>query len=213
MKILVTAGPTREAIDPVRFLSNRSSGRMGYAIATVARDAGHIVRLISGPVALSTPTGVERIDVISAHELAAAVLAALPWCDALIMAAAVADWRPVTTSDVKLKKQAGPLTLELERTEDVLGLVQPLKGNRIVVGFAAETGDPVPEATRKLSAKGLDMIVANDISQPNAGFEVETNAVTLIEADGTTRQIDTAPKAKIAAAIVAWVERHARRDV
>ena len=206
MNILVTAGPTREAIDPVRFLSNRSSGRMGYAIAAAAAQAGHVVRLISGPVALAAPAGVERIDVVSAQEMATAVHAHVPWCEALVMAAAVADWRPVTVSPAKLKKHAGVLTLELERTPDVLASVRPLKGARLYVGFAAETGDPEPEARRKLAAKGLDLIVANDVSQPDAGFEVTTNAVTLIDSDGGMRQIETAPKAEIASEIVAWIE-------
>ena len=206
MNILVTAGPTREAIDPVRFLSNRSSGRMGYAIAAAAAQAGHVVRLISGPVALEAPAGVERIDVVSAQEMAAAVQAHVTWCEALVMAAAVADWCPATVSPAKLKKHAGALTLELERTPDVLASVRPLKGERIYVGFAAETGDPEPEARRKLAAKGLDLIVANDVSRPDAGFEVATNAVMLIDSDGGMRQIETAPKAEIASEIVAWIE-------
>lgn len=206
MNILVTAGPTREAIDPVRFLSNRSSGRMGYAIAAVAAEAGHAVRLISGPVALDAPAGVERITVVSARDMAAAVKAHVAWCDALIMAAAVADWRPITVSPTKLKKHDGRMTLELERTEDILAAVRPLKGNRLYVGFAAETGDPVPEGARKLKAKGLDLIVANDVSRPDAGFEVATNAVTFIVSDGTTRHIETAPKEAIAAELVAWLK-------
>ena len=211
MNILVTAGPTREAIDPVRFLSNRSSGRMGYAIAAAAAQAGHVVRLISGPVALEAPAGVERIDVVSAQAMAAAVHAHVTWCEALVMAAAVADWRPVTVSPAKLKKHAGALTLELERTPDVLASVRPLKGARLYVGFAAETGDPEPEARRKLAAKGLDLIVANDVSRPDAGFEVATNAVLLIDSDGGMRQIETAPKAEIASEIMAWIDARARK--
>jgi phosphopantothenoylcysteine synthetase/decarboxylase len=211
MNFLVTAGPTREAIDPVRFLSNRSSGRMGYAIAAAAARAGHGVRLISGPVMLETPEGVERIDVVSAEAMRIAVTAALPWCDALVMAAAVADWRPVAVSDHKLKKGDGPMRFELERTVDVLESIKPFKGDKVFVGFAAETGDPVAEATRKLTAKGLDMIVANDVSRPDAGFEVETNAVTFIEPHGATRHIETAPKAEIAAEIVRWVEGRRER--
>lgn len=206
MNILVTAGPTREAIDPVRFLSNRSSGRMGYAIAAAAAAAGHEVRLISGPVALDAPAAVDRVDVISAQDMAVAVAAHVPWCDALIMAAAVADWRPAAVSGSKLKKHAGPMMLELERTPDVLESVKSLKGRRTYIGFAAETGDPTAEATRKVVAKGLDLIVANDVSRPDAGFEVDANAVTFIEANGATRQIDTSPKADIARAIVEWAE-------
>ncbi|MBT3295883.1 MAG: hypothetical protein HN919_07435 [Verrucomicrobia bacterium] len=211
MNILVTAGPTREALDPVRFLSNRSSGRMGYAIAAAAAQAGHAVRLISGPVALETPAGVERIDVVSAQAMADAVQAHVTWCEALVMAAAVADWRPATVSPAKLKKHAGTLTLELERTPDILASVQPLKGARIYVGFAAETGDPEAEARRKLAAKGLDLIVANDVSRPDAGFEVATNAVMLIDSDGSLRQIETAPKAEIASELVTWIEARAKQ--
>jgi len=179
---------------------------MGFAVASAAAEAGHAVRLITGPVALEAPAGVERIDIVSAGEMCRAVTEHVPWCDALIMAAAVADWRPVASSDRKLKKDDGPMRLELERTADVLTSIKPLKGAKLFVGFAAETGDPIPEATRKLEAKGLDMIVANDVSRSDAGFEVETNAVTLIEADGATRQIETAPKCEIAAEIVKWVE-------
>ncbi len=211
MNILVTAGPTREAIDPVRFLSNRSSGRMGFAVAAAAAEAGHAVRLVAGPVALETPAGVERIDVVSAEEMRAAVTEHVAWCDALIMAAAVADWRPASVSDQKVKKVEGPMRLELERTTDILISVKPLKGPRIYVGFAAETGDPVPEATRKVTAKGLDMIVANDVSRPDAGFEVATNAVTFIESGGTMRHIDTAAKTEIAAAIIQWLESQSRQ--
>ena len=169
------------------------------------------MHLISGPVALETPAGVERIDVVSAQAMADAVQAHVPWCDALVMAAAVADWRPATVSPAKLKKHAGMMTLELERTPDVLASVRPLKGARIYVGFAAETGNPEAEARRKLAAKGLDLIVANDVSRPDAGFEVATNAVMLIDSDGGMRQIETAPKARIAAEIVAWIDARARK--
>ncbi len=148
MNMLVTAGPTREAIDPVRFLSNRSSGRMGFAVAAAAAEAGHAVRLVAGPVALDAPAGVERINVLSAENMRAAVAGHVAWCDALVMAAAVADWRPTAASDRKLKKGDGPMRLELERTADILESIKSLKGARIVVGFAAETGDPVAEATR-----------------------------------------------------------------
>ncbi|MDP6491157.1 MAG: phosphopantothenoylcysteine decarboxylase [Kiritimatiellia bacterium] len=204
--MLVTAGPTREAIDPVRFLSNRSSGRMGFAVAAKAAEAGHAVRLVAGPVTLETPTGVERIDVVSAGEMCDAVTEHVAWCHALVMAAAVADWRPAVVGSRKLKKGEGPLGLQLERTTDILQSISHRKGERIFVGFAAETGDPEAEATRKLAAKSLDMIVANDVSRPDAGFEVDTNAVTFIDQNGTTRHIETAPKSEIAAEIVTWIE-------
>ncbi len=208
MNMLVTAGPTREALDPVRFLSNRSSGRMGFAVAAKAAEAGHAVRLIAGPVALQTPAGVERIDVVSAEDMFVAVAERVAWCDALVMAAAVADWRPAVVGERKLKKGEGSFRLELERTTDILQSIRNRKGGRIFVGFAAETGDPQAEATRKLAAKGLDMIVANDVSRPDAGFEVETNAVTFIGPTGILRHIETAPKTEIAAEIVKWIEAH-----
>ena len=211
MNMLVTAGPTREAIDPVRFLSNRSSGRMGFAVAAKAAEAGHGVRLIAGPVALETPAGVERIDVVSADDMSVAVTEHVAWCDALVMAAAVADWRPTVAGSRKLKKGEGPPRLQLERTTDILQSISHRKGERIFVGFAAETGDPETEATRKLAAKGLDMIVANDVSRPDAGFEVDTNAVTFIEPNGTVCHIDTAPKTQIAVAIIQWLESQSRQ--
>jgi len=185
MKILVTAGPTREAIDPVRFLSNRSSGKMGYAIAEAALNLGHEVRLISGPVSLASPKGIKLTPVVSAADMLKAVLADFDWCDALVMCAAVADWRPKTTAAQKLKKSASAddMTLELERTDDILEKIAPLKQNRIVVGFAAETQNISEEARRKLKAKNLDLIAANDVSRNDAGFGVDKNAVTLITAD------------------------------
>jgi len=185
MKILVTAGPTREAIDPVRFLSNRSSGKMGYAIAEAALNLGHEVRLVSGPVSLRAPKGLKLTPVISAADMLDAVLADFDWCDALIMCAAVADWRPKTIAAQKLKKSASAdaMTLELERTDDILKKIAPFKQNRIVVGFAAETQNILKEARRKLKTKNLDLIAANDVSRSDAGFGVDTNAVTLITAD------------------------------
>lgn len=190
MKILVTAGPTREAIDPVRFLSNRSSGKMGYAVAEVAVERGHEVRLVSGPVALDVADGVAAVvRVVSAAEMLEAVLADFGWCDVLVMCAAVADWRPKVVADQKLKKDgAGDvMTLELERTGDILQAVGELKQSQVVVGFAAETEHMLEEARRKLVAKGLDMIVANDVSRADAGFEVDTNAVTFVTESSETK--------------------------
>lgn len=198
MKILITAGPTRESIDPVRFLSNRSTGKMGYALAEAAHDSGHEVRLISGPVSLSPPLDVGFVEVVSAEDMLRAVQENLAWCDVLIMSAAVADWRPVSVSAEKLKKADMSRTLELERTPDILQTIMPYKGNRIFVGFAAETGDPLPEASRKLKEKGLDLIVANDVSQSDAGFAVDTNRVTVLFADG--RREDWPLMSKVAVA-------------
>jgi phosphopantothenoylcysteine decarboxylase/phosphopantothenate--cysteine ligase len=209
VRILVTAGPTREAIDPVRFVSNRSSGRMGYAVAEAAGARGHEVTLISGPVALRGPVGVLRVDVESAADMEAAVGSRFEACDALVMAAAVADWRPKHRSGVKLKKGAGPAVLEMERTTDILAGLRDRKGGRIVVGFAAETGDPVPEARRKLIEKGLDLVVANDVLEPGAGFEVETNRVTLVSREAV-EALPLMTKRELANRLIAWVENAAR---
>jgi phosphopantothenoylcysteine decarboxylase/phosphopantothenate--cysteine ligase len=206
MRFLVTAGPTREPIDPVRFISNRSSGRMGYAVAAAAAGRGHDVVLVSGPVAVEPPAGVRVIPVVTAAQMLAAVREALPAADALIMAAAVADWRPAAPADHKLKKHGGRLTLDLEPTEDILRATRPLRAGMLTVGFAAETGDPEAEALRKLQAKGLDMVVANDVTRPGAGFEVETNAVTFVTADGVAWRSDIEPKTAIALRIVEWAE-------
>ncbi len=180
MNFLITAGPTREPIDAVRFISNRSSGKMGYAIADAAAGRGHTVRLISGPVALSQPDNVEVIGVNTAAEMLEAVKNSFSWCDVLIMAAAVADWRPKQVAQGKLKKTTMSDCLQLERTTDILLEIALLKKDQIIVGFAAETNDLIKEGQRKLAEKKLDLVVANDVSQPDAGFEVETTRVTLI---------------------------------
>lgn len=211
MNILVTAGPTREHIDPVRFISNRSTGKMGFAIAAHAAAAGHAVTLVAGPVSLPTPADVTRVDVTSARDMLAAVAAHLPACDALVMCAAVADWRPRQPSLAKLKKSAMQPVLELEANPDILTAVGPLKGRRLFVGFAAETGNPLAEAQRKLVAKNLDLMVANDVSQPDAGFEVDTNRVTLIPRDGKPQALPLLSKRDVADRIVAWIERAAAR--
>ena len=205
MRFLVSAGPTREHLDPVRFLSNRSTGRMGFAVAAAAAAAGHEVTLVAGPVALATPPGVaRRIDVVSAREMLAALEGALDETDVLVMVAAVADWRPRETAAAKLKKSEMHPVIELEANPDILRTLVPRKGGRLFVGFAAETGDPLPEARRKLTAKGLDLIVANDVSRRDSGFAVDTNRVTLIAADGTCRALPLLPKDDVARAIVEW---------
>ncbi len=180
MNILISAGPTREHLDPVRFLSNRSTGKMGFAIAEAAAERGHNVKLVAGPVVLPTPSGVKRIDVVSAEEMLNVLKHELKSCDILIMTAAVADWRPKNRSESKLKKNQMSEMLELVPNPDILKELAPLKRNRCFVGFAAETGDPVAEAQRKRREKNLDMIVANDVSAPDAGFAVDTNRVTLL---------------------------------
>lgn len=208
MHFLVTAGPTREALDPVRYLSNRSSGRMGFALAAAAASAGHPVTLITGPVALETPAGVARVDVTSARDMFEAVKAAIPAADVAIFSAAVADYRPVDPAAQKIKKSAPTLTLTLERTPDILGSVRSVFGwSGLLVGFAAETEDVVRHARDKLERKGCDLMVANDVSQPGIGFDSEDNEVTLIYKDGTSRRVPRMAKADLATMIVREVER------
>ena len=207
MKLLITAGPTREAIDPVRFISNRSSGKMGYALAAAARRRGHDVVLVSGPVALPSPVGVRRVLVVTAEDMLAAVRDHLPACDALIMAAAVADYRPKVRLAQKWKKTPGPATLDLEPTPDILRTIGPQKGARVFVGFAAETERVVESAAVKCREKCLDLVVANDVSRSDAGFDVDTNAVTLVGPDGHAEAWPMLTKAEVAERLVAWVER------
>lgn len=209
MNLLVTAGPTREPLDPVRFLSNRSSGKMGYAVAAVAKERGHEVVLVSGPVALDPPAGVQVVRVTTADEMCAAVEGRIGWCDALVMAAAVADWRPVQAREQKIKKAEGLSVLHLERTPDILRRVMARKGGRVFVGFAAETESVLDEARRKLMEKGLDLIVANDVSRRDAGFEVDTNQVALLARDGSAEKLPLMSKREVASRIVTWVETHA----
>lgn len=196
--VLVTAGATREPLDPIRFVSNRSSGRMGYAIAEAARERGAKVVLISGPVALPAPHGLERQMVETAAEMRAAVMRALPAATIVIMAAAVADWRPAVRAAEKIKKSAAPARLELEPTEDILTEIGRARGSRLLVGFAAETGDLVAQARGKLQAKRLDLIVANDVTQDGAGFETETNVVTVIDRRGGIESWPKLPKRAVA---------------
>lgn len=207
MKLLVTAGPTREHLDPVRFLSNRSTGKMGFAVARAAAERGHAVTLVAGPVSLPTPAGVVRVDIVSARDMLTAVERLLTEHDALVMSAAVADWRPKQVSGTKLKKTERAPVLELEPTPDILRALRPSKGHRIFVGFAAETGDPLAEAQRKLTAKGLDMIVANDVTLPDAGFAVDTNRVTFLTPEQAPRALPLLSKNEVGREIVLWLEQ------
>ena len=212
MRILVTAGPTREPIDPVRFLSNRSTGKMGYAIAEAGAERGHDVLLISGPVSLQKPASVRLINVITAAEMQKAVRENVNWCQALVMAAAVADWRPRTVYTRKLKKNEIPPELRLERTPDILSTIRDLKKNRLYAGFAAETENLISEASRKLEEKGLDLIVANDVSRPDSGFEVDTNKVTLLTSEGMAEELPVMSKREVANRILNWIENHAKGE-
>ncbi|MGI6128843.1 MAG: bifunctional phosphopantothenoylcysteine decarboxylase/phosphopantothenate--cysteine ligase CoaBC [bacterium] len=202
--VLVTAGPTREPLDPVRYLSNRSTGRMGYALAAAAADGGAKVTLISGPTMLPTPAKVERIDVVTAKDMYQAVKDRFSSATVLIMAAAVADFRPTAYSTQKIKKQSGqPSQLELEPTVDILAsLTKEKKPDQITVGFAAESEDLVVHAQHKLQSKKLDFIVANDITRTDAGFAVDTNEVIILWPDGRREHLPLAQKKDIAVAIL-----------
>ena len=185
LAVTVTAGPTREALDPVRYISNRSSGKMGYAIAAAAVDAGAITTLISGPVALATPESVRRIDVNSAREMHAAALAQLDACDIFIGCAAVTDYRPADMAQQKIKRSAETLPLELVPNPDIIAAVAAHPERPFTVGFAAETGPLEQRARDKLARKQLDMIVANDVSATDGGFDSENNAALILWHDGS----------------------------
>ncbi|MBE7493605.1 MAG: phosphopantothenoylcysteine decarboxylase [Verrucomicrobiaceae bacterium] len=203
MRFLITAGPTREPIDPVRFLSNRSSGRMGYALAEAALGAGHEAVLISGPADLPAPDGARFIAVETARQMFDAVASHITGCQIAIFAAAVADYRPVAVAEQKIKKTGARLTLELERTEDILGSVRPKFGfSGFLVGFAAESENLVANAQEKLVRKQCDLVIANDISQPGIGFDSLENAVTLCLPGGRTRVLPRQPKTDLARAII-----------
>jgi phosphopantothenoylcysteine decarboxylase/phosphopantothenate--cysteine ligase len=207
--VIVTAGPTREAIDPVRFVGNRSSGKMGYALAGAARARGANVVLISGPTALQPPPGVEFIGVTSAAEMRDAVVPRASHADVVIMAAAVADYAPVAATAQKIHKDADRLTLSLVRTPDILAELgtQRASGDRpLLVGFAAETTDVIASARRKQREKKVDLVVANDVSRTDAGFEVDTNEVTLVSADGE-ETLSLQSKSAIAVQVIERIER------
>lgn len=199
-RILVSAGPTQEPIDPVRFISNRSSGKMGYALAEAARARGAQVTLVSGPTALPAPAGVEIVEVKTAEEMTKAMCSRLSWSTVVVMAAAVADYRPVETSVHKLKKQEGrgEQALRLEPTSDILATLAAQRTNQLLIGFAAETQNLVTHARRKLSAKGLDMIVANDVTREGAGFGSDQNAATVIDRQGRTTEFPLMAKRQLA---------------
>ena len=193
--IVVTAGGTQEPIDPVRYISNRSSGKMGYALAEAARDRGAKVTLIAAPTSLPEPAGVNVVRVGTADEMRQAVVSSATQTDVLIMAAAVADYRPTKAAKDKIKKEKLGLTLEMECTPDILGTV---KGDFIRVGFAAESGNLVENARAKLEHKKLDFIVANDITATDSGFGADTNRVTIIDREGTIDSLPLLPKREVA---------------
>ena len=203
-RVVITAGPTREALDPVRYLSNNSSGKMGYALARAATDAGGITTLVSGPVSLTPPDHVTHLGVQSARDMLETCLELLPECDIFIACAAVADYRPATTEDRKIKKSAGEMTVQLVRNPDIVAAVAGSEHRPYTVGFAAETNDVLPYARDKMTRKGLDMIVANDVSNQAIGFNREDNAVTILWPDGELA-LEQASKNEIARQIVAMI--------
>lgn len=205
-RVIVTAGATQEALDPVRYLTNHASGKQGYALAQAADNAGAQVTLISGPTVLKAPSGVELISIRSALEMENATLQACQQADILIMAAAVADFRPAQTANQKIKKTGGIPTISLESNPDILANVKAQQAKsgfpKILVGFAAETQDLLANAQNKLEKKGLDMIAANDISASDAGFAVDSNRVTLLFRDGSTKELPLMSKQQVAAEII-----------
>jgi phosphopantothenoylcysteine decarboxylase / phosphopantothenate---cysteine ligase len=202
--VLVTAGPTREPVDPVRYLGNRSSGRMGYEVAAAAWRRGAEVVLVSGPSHLPPPVGARMVRVETAAEMASAVGEHLPDAEVLVMAAAVADFRPATPAGEKIKKEDGGLErIEMERTADILAATRGARRNgALMVGFALETGDAVAKGSRKLTEKGLDLLVVNDATEPGAGFEVETNRCTLLAVDGREEALPLLSKRAVAERIL-----------
>jgi phosphopantothenoylcysteine decarboxylase / phosphopantothenate---cysteine ligase len=205
--ILITAGPTCEDLDPVRYLTNRSSGKMGYAVAEAAARRGAKVFLVSGPVNLETPDGVERIDVRTAEEMRVAVMDRFPESSIAIFAAAVADYRPAETQTEKMKRNREPLTIRLEPTPDILAEAAQTKGNRLIVGFAAETDHVADNARKKLAAKNADLIVANDVTAEGAGFDHDTNIVTLFSRDARDLALPKLGKSEVAQRILDEVLR------
>lgn len=207
LRCLLTAGPTREHLDPVRFLSNGSSGKMGYALAAAAVRRGWSVDLVSGPVALEKPVGARVHRVVSAQEMFAATEPLFASCDLFIAVAAVADYRPREVSATKSKKTGGPVVLELEPTIDILKTLAARKRpDQVVVGFAAETNDLEAYAQRKLVEKNLDWIVANDVSGPEIGMNSDDNAVVVISRDGRRLAFGPAPKSDVAQFILDTVQ-------
>ncbi|HEY4532305.1 MAG TPA: bifunctional phosphopantothenoylcysteine decarboxylase/phosphopantothenate--cysteine ligase CoaBC [Kurthia sp.] len=204
-KVIVTAGPTRERIDPVRYLSNFSTGKMGYAMAKAARDLGAQVTLVSGPVALAKPAGINVVDVESAEEMLQAVLAEYDQCSIAIKTAAVADYRPKNQMGQKMKKQEGDAAIELERTTDILKTLGERKKSQLLIGFAAETNDVLHYAEGKLKKKNADYIVANDVSKTDRGFGADENTVTIVGKNDFLKSYPSENKDQLAKKILAEI--------
>jgi phosphopantothenoylcysteine decarboxylase/phosphopantothenate--cysteine ligase len=202
VRFVVTAGPTREAIDPVRFVSNRSSGKMGYAIADAAVSAGHSVKLISGPTCLARPRGARFIPIVTGDQLYREVHRAVRACDALVMCAAVADYKPAKLERRKMHKRKTAVSLRLIPTRDILSSVTKSSRKFLVIGFAAETHDLKKNAQKKLREKKCDLIVANDVSKSDSGMESDVNAVTIFFHNGESKKISRTSKKNIARNLV-----------
>ncbi len=211
MRFVVTAGPTREPLDPVRFISNRSSGKMGYAIAEAAIADGHDVTLISGPVCLRAPSHAKVVTITTASELHDALLECTNECDVLVMCAAVADYKPVSVASRKMAKPREKFTIEFEPATDVLSAISKSPRDFFVVGFAAETHDIEARAQQKLRAKNCDMIVANDVSRNEIGIGADENEVVIIARDGDLRRIARAEKKIIARELVKIICTEAKK--
>lgn len=207
MRFVVTAGPTREPLDPVRFLSNRSSGKMGYALAEAATAAGHDVTLISGPASIAPPATGQFVSITTSDELYDAVHRATRNCDVLVMCAAVSDYKPATVELRKMQKRKTPFALELIPTRDILASLPKEKRSYLVVGFAAETHELETNALKKLRAKNCDLIVANDVSRSDSGMESDENAVTIFFRNGDSKTIARASKKIIARELVKIISK------
>lgn len=202
MRFIVTAGPTREPIDPVRYLSNRSSGKMGFAIAEAAIEAGHDVVLISGPVNLEPPNGAQFVSTLTSEEMHDAVHRHVACCDVLVMCAAVADYKPTKIAPRKIKKHEATLSMELVRTKDILASLAKEDRQFLVVGFAAETNDLEENAKKKLREKNCDIVVANNVSNADVGMESAENEVSILFRNGETKKIPRSPKKNIARELI-----------
>lgn len=213
MKILVTAGPTREYLDPVRFISNPSTGKMGYAMARAARERGHRVVLVSGPTQILPPVRVKTIAVETSDEMFEAVRRWFHWCDGVVMAAAVGDFKPSRRAPQKIKKAGRKaLHLTLTPTLDILAYLSKRKRNKWLVGFAAETDNWVANARKKLKSKNLDLILVNNVREPGAGFGSDTNRVTVLNGQGKTVRLPRRTKLQIARWLIGKIERDLQRN-
>ena len=210
--IVVTAGPSREPLDPVRYLSNRSSGKMGYALAQAAARRGAQVTLVSGPTALAPPTGVRTVPVVTAEEMRGAVLAEFESATAVFMAAAVADYRPHAAAAQKMKRGDGSLSVEFVPNPDIVAELAARKRHQVVVGFAAETESLLANARAKLEKKNLDLLVANDVTQVGSGFDVDTNVVTLLDRDGTVTPLPLMSKDAVADRVYDWYLQYKKQS-